>query len=479
MDNQNSEEFVLYNGKKFFIRKEGLNFSSWGVKDISQIKGLESQKNIKSLILTANNLTKISGLDSLVNLEALHLDINKIDKIEGLENLINLKILNLVSNRIFKIENLDNLANLEELYLECNHISEMNGLEHLTNLKTLHLGGNHITEIQGLDKLTNLELLSFNDVHSGAGNYIKIIKGLDNLKSLRTLDLSNNKIKNIRGLDNLTNLEQLRLGGNHIKIMKGFDRLINLRELWLLENQIQTIQGLGPLKNLKVLIISDNRISRIKNMENFKRIEWVDLSWNPISEKESEKVKRDKFLKPIIRTQETDINEENVVIEKKLNIEFMILNLFSQKKICEWKDFTEFLNASTLSIYLLKLRKDGFIEKVERSVYKITPKGEERFKTLPKGTYSVRKIKYPPINVLNTEEMELILLWMLSHNDYLGWSDFERSDAPVYVHYELLSKTFELFLKKGFMRIDEKKKYRITQKGSKHYLKVVRSIKHK
>ncbi|MBA7584206.1 hypothetical protein ES708_26159 [subsurface metagenome] len=117
-----------------------------GLKDISQIEGLEKLTDLKRLDLFGNEIAEIKGLEKLINLEYLILEGNEIAEIKGLENLINLKGLILRSNKINEIKGLENLVNLIYLDLSENPISEIKGLENLVNLKYLILNGIKIKE---------------------------------------------------------------------------------------------------------------------------------------------------------------------------------------------------------------------------------------------------------------------------------------------------------------------------------------------
>ena len=93
--------FVIVHGKKIKIMNRNfLNLSKKGIRDISEVKGLENQIRITQLYLGANQITEIKGLESLVGLERLSIGGNQITEIKGLENLTNLKILEIHENQI-------------------------------------------------------------------------------------------------------------------------------------------------------------------------------------------------------------------------------------------------------------------------------------------------------------------------------------------------------------------------------------------
>jgi len=187
--------------------------------------------------------------------------IKDITDIEGLENLIELQSLNLSNNQISEIKGLEKLVNLRTLKLEGNQISEIKGLGTLTNLTFLRLRKNQISEIKGVETLINLTYLDL------SFNKIKEIKNLETLTRLTVLELNNNNLQEIKGLNTLEKLEELDLSSNQITEIKGFENLLNLKALWLEKNFITEVKGLEDLANLSSLTLNGNPISKVKDFK--------------------------------------------------------------------------------------------------------------------------------------------------------------------------------------------------------------------
>jgi len=61
-------QFVIVHGEKIEVKKDiTLELSKMNIKDISDIKGLESLSNLKILDLGGNLITEIKGLESISN----------------------------------------------------------------------------------------------------------------------------------------------------------------------------------------------------------------------------------------------------------------------------------------------------------------------------------------------------------------------------------------------------------------------------
>jgi len=110
-------QYVEYDGKKYTVKNGVLNLHSLGIKNITDIKGLEKINYLKSLSLYDNNIEEIEGLNHFTHLENLTLNRNYIREIKGLENLINLKVLGLNENPISELKGVRHLKNLTSLQL--------------------------------------------------------------------------------------------------------------------------------------------------------------------------------------------------------------------------------------------------------------------------------------------------------------------------------------------------------------------------
>ncbi|MBA7560989.1 hypothetical protein ES708_02623 [subsurface metagenome] len=93
----------------FYGRNFGmLDLSNKGIKDISEIKGLNTLQILGELDLSNNKITEIKCFENLKNLYKLDLSNNKITEIKGLESLKRLRYLYLKTNLIEEIKGLEN-----------------------------------------------------------------------------------------------------------------------------------------------------------------------------------------------------------------------------------------------------------------------------------------------------------------------------------------------------------------------------------
>ena len=219
----NSADYVVYKEKIHLIEKGDLFLTDLGISDISELKRLDKIGNkIGYLNLSGNKISEIKGLESCTNLKTLVLERNNISEIKGLDNCKWLGDLRLNNNKITEIgEFSKNLRSLYTLDLRYNQISEIKGLENLEDLTNLYLDNNQITEI----------------------------KGLENNKKLYHLKLTDNKIKDLKGLEKLSYLKELLvwLAGNPITEINNLENLPYITDIWNLCNK-ELDNVAGPYK---------------------------------------------------------------------------------------------------------------------------------------------------------------------------------------------------------------------------------------
>lgn len=131
--------YVIADGKRFYVKGDTLTIQGKNIVDMSQIKGLQYQQDLDHLIIWMTSITEINGLEPLVNLKELDIYVNQITEIKGLDTLRNLTSLNIEMNNIAEIKGLENLVNLKCLILNENPIPVLKGLEYLDKLEQLGL----------------------------------------------------------------------------------------------------------------------------------------------------------------------------------------------------------------------------------------------------------------------------------------------------------------------------------------------------
>ena len=273
---------------------ENLTYLNLSANRVRRIENLKFLPNIKTLILSFNQLTRIEGLEDVgKSLETLDLGFNQIRKIEGVNGLVELRNLKLENNLIFRLEDVNVLRKyvpkLENLSLRNNAICENKNYQSLV-LKRLealtHLDGVSVSNFsrENLNQAASCSL-TLQLVKENAYNHARLVwlrpdsssdvktknveasvSGLseaDFWSEVEELELDHKKIRKIECLNNLVNLKRLSLCDNEITRIENLDDCYNLEELCLEDNRVQTVENLGSLRNLKKLDLGRNRISCI------------------------------------------------------------------------------------------------------------------------------------------------------------------------------------------------------------------------
>ncbi len=158
----------------------------------------------------------------------------------------------------------------------------------------------------------------------------------------------------------------------------------------------------------------------------------------------------------------------------KKNFEHIILWMLKNNDAVEWAHFAEEpikISQGSLSKYTTKLLNQGYVLKLKRGVYQITPEGENRYNELSQSKGKKRKLSYPPKTITSKRNWDHVILWMVYNNNYCKWSDF--LGEPLSINQSSLSKNINLLMDNNLIR-KENKEYRITQTGKSEYSEILK-----
>lgn len=166
------------------------------------------------------------------------------------------------------------------------------------------------------------------------------------------------------------------------------------------------------------------------------------------------------------------------------NFKQIILWMLNYNEELEWSHFTSEpinISQSTLSDNLKRLMSKGYVVKGPKekdgrrcNMYKITPKGKERFFELSRRKEDTKsKLNYPPKLIISKRNYEHCILWMLYNNNSCRWSDFK--DEPLSINQSSLSNSLNTLIENGYIQKNNNKDYAITSLGESEYLKILKS----
>ncbi len=248
-----------------------LNVAQLGITDLT---GLESATNLRSLAVGGNRIRDLTPLANLTGLRALYIGGNAISDINPLAHLTNLRRLGLDRNQVTDITVLAGLVNLTYLRLAGNPIANPCPLESLPNLRDVDI------EIPSLIPDANLRAA----VRMALGIEASACITIEAMRDLTTLSAVRLRITDLTGLESATHLTHLYIGGNLISDIAPLAGLTNLRVLSVGGNQIRDLTPLSSLRRLTELSIANNMVSDLSPLANVRSLKRLEARRNSISD---------------------------------------------------------------------------------------------------------------------------------------------------------------------------------------------------
>lgn len=167
---------------------------------------------------------------------------------------------------------------------------------------------------------------------------------------------------------------------------------------------------------------------------------------------------------------------EHSLVGKKNYDQIILWMLYNNDK-CEWAVFLHYplnIPMSTLSRHLNNLQREGFVNKISKGCYVITPEGRRRFHNLSTAKKKKIKLSYPPDIILKKRNYNDWILWMVYNNTFCKWVDF--LNEPLSINQSSLSKAMNQLIEREMITKDKvKKEYRISKGGKSEYSRMLQN----
>ncbi len=235
-------------------------------KDIKDLTGLASAKNLTELNVRDNPLSDLSPLASLTTLHYIHFQNTEVADLSPLVSLTKLRELQFRDTEVADLSPLSGLHELEVINASETRITSLAPLAGLKNLQKLDTVHSDITDLSPLAGLTNLTRLRLYDCKA---TDISPLKGLTKLKWFGLTHTDN--ISDLSPLSGLTDLEHLALSDTEISDISPLSGLVNLETLILNENLIVNVSPLASLHNLKNLQLHRNNIIDFSPLDHIRQ----------------------------------------------------------------------------------------------------------------------------------------------------------------------------------------------------------------
>lgn len=222
-----------------FLREKQLRFIGEGITDITP---LAHCREVRELILSANELESIEALRDCRQLKQLYLTKNPLSDLRPLQELPYLEELNLSKTLVTDIFPLAFVPKLRSLDLSETAIHDFTPLKQVKSLKELEVSGLDREQLCSLAELASLEKLTLVGLASGAEEAVEV---LGQLVKLRTLELEEVSLSNLEFLRNCPNLQRVKLKDSSIQDASALAMLESLHSL-----ELSGCPNLGKLEDL-------------------------------------------------------------------------------------------------------------------------------------------------------------------------------------------------------------------------------------
>ncbi len=244
-------------------------------RNISSLVGLETARNLHTLLLFANHLTNFSP-PTLTNLVSLDLSGNSLTNVSLPGGTTSLFSLVIEGNPLTQLTLPADLTGLEELVLDGNQLAGFSLPANLNRLGMLDLGFNALTNFSLPSGLTNLDMLRL------SGNSLSDFAVPTGLTRLTQLYLDQNRLASFTLPAGLTNLHALDLFFNHLTNLNLPSDQRNLISLDLDNNRLRSLNLPANLTGLSFLHARDNEITNFNLPVDMRALTFLDIGENQL-----------------------------------------------------------------------------------------------------------------------------------------------------------------------------------------------------
>lgn len=227
---------------------------------LSVMPDLSTNKALKTVALSGNNIKEVTSLSGLTALSYVDLSGNIITSADALG--------------AFTMQSYENRAQLNISY---NRLTDAGFTAFISGLKVLDISNNFVT-----NKLSSIPVSVVTlDI---SNNGLNTADGLSHLTDLTTLNISGNSLTTTVGLKNCTALETLDASYNNISATDGLDYLQQMKSLDLSHNLLQDMPLHTLMKELAVLDISYNNIASVAMVNRYAKLTHFYAAYNVITD---------------------------------------------------------------------------------------------------------------------------------------------------------------------------------------------------
>lgn len=290
-----------------------------------------------------------SAADTLTRLEISRTGIRDLSMLGQFPGLVDIRA---DKDQIDRMPLLTDCPKLESVSLNGNQLTDLSFLEGSARLKVLAVNGNQLSSLKGLESCIYLE-----EIQAGS-NRLTELAGLENTTLLNFVFLNDNQLTDLSVLEHsAASLEQLYIRNNQVEDLSFLTQCLSLQYLNLDHNSVQSLESLRNCGELKALSAMDNQIRTTQGIERLKKLIYLDLSGNGLTEAGVEQPLFSGSVDPVILDlSNNQLSSLNIDTEVKFSLLYVYGNslkefghLLASKTSCLAVDFDEYLDFNTLS----------------------------------------------------------------------------------------------------------------------------------
>lgn len=269
---------------------------------LSSLNGLESLKNISSVILKNNPLlSNLNGINNVESLNSLYLynneNLTTLPKFNKLKTIYDIDILS--GNKIKNLTGLENIENINSIKIKNADIESLLGLSK-AKIRTLEIhnclkfknfiGIENINEVTFLsvtncptfESLEGFNLKAIDELKLGGLN-ITSLKGLESLQTVNSLSISsNNNLENTTGIDNIENINILNIFSNpKLETIENFIKIKSLKTLNINANYtLENLNGFNNLESITTFSLRETNLSDLSDLKSLTYLQNFSAEYN-------------------------------------------------------------------------------------------------------------------------------------------------------------------------------------------------------
>ncbi|MED1646431.1 leucine-rich repeat domain-containing protein [Brevibacillus agri] len=243
-----------------FLHAKQLRFIGEGITDVTP---LQHCREVRELVLTANEIRSIEALRGCQQLKRLYVPKNQLSDLRPLQGLAYLQMVNVSATAVTDLAPLASLPRLAELDMTHTPVRSLAPLKQAKSLKSLALNRPDAEQLRELGELHSLTELAIVGLGDACESDLAALAQLVNLQMLRLEDV---RLPDLAFLPNNRKLRSVKMNKTAIGDISALAELGSLLTLELNDcPELGNLEALGKSASLAKITASYQQFARLKD----------------------------------------------------------------------------------------------------------------------------------------------------------------------------------------------------------------------